>query len=76
MDDKVKKILREYIGEKKRYDIYVVWKCKVLQNAKWLLCTNLPDVKYYEITYNGNNDELYIDEYEKQNNHCITRPFQ
>ena len=76
MDDKVKKILREYIGEKKRYDIYVVWECKVLQNAKWLLCTNLPDMKYYEITYNGNNDELYIDEYEKQINHCITRPFQ
>lgn len=76
MDNKVKKILREYIGIKKSYDIYIVWKCKVLQNAKWLLCTNLPDEKYYELTYNGNNDELYIDEYEKQYNLCITKPFQ
>lgn len=33
---------------------FVVWKCKVLQNWKYLLSTRLPDGMYYELTFNGN----------------------
>lgn len=49
-------------------DVYVVWYCKTLQNAKVLLSTPLPDGMYYEVTYNGNKDEIYFDAYEKVEN--------
>lgn len=50
------------------YDVYVVWYCKTLQNAKALLSTPLPDGMYYEITYNGDKKELYFDAYKKFDN--------
>lgn len=46
-------------------DIYVVWICKTLQNNKALLSTNIPDGMYYEVTYNGDKQELYFDAYKK-----------
>lgn len=52
-------------------DIYVVWSCKTLQNNKALLSTNLQDGLYYEVTYNGDKKELYLDVYKKQYNGCI-----
>lgn len=52
-------------------DVYVVWLCKVLQNNKALLSTNIADGMYYEMTYNGDKGELYIDAYEKVNNFTV-----
>ncbi len=52
-------------------DIYVVWLCKTLQNCKALLSTMLPDGMYYEVTYNGDKNELYLDAYKKLENRCI-----
>lgn len=49
-------------------DVYVVWYCKTLLNAKLLLSTDLPDGMYYEATYNGAKDELYFDAYRKVEN--------
>jgi hypothetical protein len=49
-------------------DVYVVWYSKTLQNAKALLSTPLPDGMYYEITYNGDKDEIYFDAYKKFHN--------
>lgn len=51
-------------------DVYVVWLCKVLQNNKALLSTTLPDGMYYEITHNGDKDEMYVDAYRKVDN-CV-----
>ena len=42
-------------------DIYVVWFCKTLQNWKALISTTLPDGMYYEVTYNGEKKEIYLD---------------
>ena len=42
-------------------DIYAVWLCKTLQNNKGLFSTDIEDGKYYEATYNGDKDELYLD---------------
>lgn len=50
------------------YDVYVVWSCKTLQHAKALLSTPLPDGMYYEITFNGDKDEIYFDAYKKFHN--------
>ena len=52
-------------------DVYVVWQCKTLQNNKALLSTTLFDGMYYEITYNGDKDEAYIDAYKKWENYKI-----
>jgi hypothetical protein len=49
-------------------EVYVVWYAKTLQNAKALLSTPLPDGMYYEITLNGDKDELYFDAYKKFEN--------
>ena len=53
-------------------DVYVVWSCKALQNNKALLSTTLPDGMYYEITYNGDKNEAYVDAYKKFENFAIT----
>ena len=53
-------------------DVYIVWSCKTLRNWKALISTTLPDGMYYECTYNGNTDELYVDAYKKFENHVIS----
>lgn len=52
-------------------DVFVVWCCKALQNNKALLSTTCPDGMYYEITYNGDKREAYIDAYKKWENICV-----
>lgn len=52
-------------------DVYVVWFSKVLNNWKALVSTSLPDGMYYEVTYNGEKGETYIDAYKKFDNVCI-----
>lgn len=52
-------------------DVFVVWCCKALQNNKALLSTTLFDGMYYEITLNGNKNEIYFDAYKKWENQCI-----
>lgn len=54
-----------------QFDVYIVWSCKTLQNNKALLSTSLSDGMYYELTYNGNEKELYFDAYKKFENKCI-----
>ena len=52
-------------------DVFIVWECKTLQNNKALLSTTLSDGMYYEITYNGDKKEAYIDAYKKWENFCV-----
>lgn len=75
-----KHLIRNYINDKldktdnkeiKMDDIYVVWYCKTLQNQKGLFSTNIPDGMYYECTYNGDKEEIYLDAYKKWENQCI-----
>lgn len=49
-------------------DVFVVWSCKTLQNNKALVSTTVSDGMYYEITYNGDKNELYFDAYKKWEN--------
>lgn len=51
----------------------VVWFCKVLQNWKALLCTTIDgDGLYFEVTYNGDRCEAYVDTYHKISNEAIS----
>lgn len=49
-------------------DVYVVWFCKTLQNWKALVSTTLPDGMYYEVTFDGDRQQIYIDSYKKFEN--------
>ena len=78
MDIKAIKIVTDYISDHLDksdvapiFDVYVVWKCKALQNWKWLISSTLYDGMYYEVTYNGDKDEFYLDAYKKFENKCI-----
>lgn len=52
-------------------DVYLVWSCKTLQNNKALASTPRLDGMYYEITYNGDKNEIYFDAYKKFENKKI-----
>ena len=52
-------------------DVYIVWMCKTLQNSKAMLSTPVPDTRYYEVVYNGDKKEVYLDAYVKEQNSCI-----
>lgn len=55
------------------FETYIVWKCKTLQNWKYLISTNIEDGMYYEMTYNGDKGEWYLDAYRKTENLVIPR---
>lgn len=78
MDEKAIKTIEEYVEQHLDksdpapfYEVYIVWKCKTLQNYKYLLSTSLFDGMYYELTYNGNKHEWYLDAYKKFENKVI-----
>lgn len=78
MDSKALKIVGDYIEEHldktdgiTLFNMFIVWKAKVLQNQKWLISSTLPDGMYYEVTYNGDKEEFYLDAYKKFENRCI-----
>ena len=57
------------------FEVHVVWAGYILGNEKYLITTNLPDGKYYEVTYNKPKNEMYLDEYVRTHNEviqCIT----
>ena len=54
-----------------KFEVYTVWKCKALQNWKFLISSTLYDGMYYEVTFNGDKDEWYLDAYKKFENKCI-----
>ena len=80
MMDKAKKIVVGYFNDNcdktdnivlTEDDVFVVWFCKTLQNWKALVSTTVSDGMYYEVTYNGDKHETYLDAYKKWENKCI-----
>lgn len=75
-----KKIVKNYVNEHldkgdniqiTEDNVFIVWSCKTLQNNKALLSTTLFDGMYYELTYNGDKKEVYLDAYKKFENKAI-----
>lgn len=50
-----------------KFEIYVVWSVKVLQNNKGLLSSTMADGLYFEVTYDGDENEVFLDAYTKHN---------
>ena len=78
MDEKALEIVREYIeehldksDEKPEFQVFTVWKAKALQNWKFLISSTLFDGMYYEMTYNGDKKEWYLDAYKKFENRVV-----
>ena len=76
----VKKTVADYVNQnldktdgKKitQDDVFIVWMCKTLQNSKAMASTTLFDGMYYELTFNGNKQELYVDAYKKWQNFTV-----
>ena len=74
------KTIVDYFNEKvdksdnftlKEENVFIVWNCKTLQNNKALVSTTVSDGMYYELTYNGDRKELYLDAYKKLENRAI-----
>jgi len=61
----------EELGPALEFKTYIVWKAKALQNWKYLISTTLEDGMYYELTYNGDRQEWYLDAYQKIENRVI-----
>ena len=82
MEDRAHDIVVEYIwkhldksdGIPTNIDVYTVWKCKALQNWKFLISSSLLDGMYYELTFNGDKSEWYLDAYKKFENQVIQEP--
>ena len=76
----VKELVRDYTNEHLDKtdnrliitdDVFIVWQCKTLQNNKALASTTLFDGMYYECTYNGDKEEMYLDAYKKWDNKVV-----
>lgn len=79
MDNIALKIVFNYINKrleeldsKTSFDLFIVWKAKVLQNWKYLISSTLIHGAYYELTYNGDKHEWYLDVYMKFENRVIS----
>ena len=54
-------------GKKVTLDnVFVVWSCKTLQNYKAIIAVAFADERLFELTYNGDKCETYIDVYVKK----------
>lgn len=78
MDNKALKTVMDYISEhldksdpSVEFGVFIVWKAKILQNWKYLISSTLYDGMYYELTYNGDRHEWYLDAYKKFENRVI-----
>lgn len=78
MDKRACEIVADYImehldksDEVPSFEIYTVWKAKILQNWKYLISSTLFDGMYYELTFNGDKNEWYLDAYKKFENRVV-----
>ena len=78
--EKAKQIVIDYYNEHveitdnkklKESEVFIVWFSKTLQNWKALISTTISDGMYYEVTYNGDKKEKYLDAYKKWENVCV-----
>ena len=53
-------------------DFFVVWATKTLKNWKVILGTNIFEGMLYEVTYNGDRVEAYVDIYQKYKNVTVS----
>lgn len=66
-DEEAINIVRNYIFDKyrvKTFRTFIVWKCKTIQNRKYIIGTDYEN-NFFELTFNGDKNEYYLDVYYK-----------
>ena len=79
MDNRAISIVTEYIKEHldKSYkldddfEVYFVWKTKIIQNWKYFISSTLSDSMCYELTYDVDMKLWYLYAYKEIENRCI-----
>lgn len=77
LNEKAVRLVRDYLDESteaKGYDhdsIRLVWFTKTLKNWKAMVANIGDGGNFYEVTYNGDKKETYIDEYKKTSNTVV-----
>lgn len=67
----IEKLKEKYNEEFTIEELHLVWFSKILQNFKCVIVDLRDNQRYYEVSYNGNKNEIYVDIYEKQYNFLI-----
>ena len=67
-DEEAVSIVRNYMSEryhiKTSFRTFIVWKCKTIQNRKYIIGTDYAN-DFFELTFNGDKNEYYLDVYNK-----------
>ena len=70
----IKELKEKYNENYSIEELHLVWFSKILKNYKCLIVDLKPSNKrYYECTYNGEKDEIYIDIYDKEYNIVVSQ---
>ena len=67
----IKAIKEKYGEDFTIQEISVVWMTHLLNNKKGVFVDNGKNQRLYEVTYNRERDEMYLDMYNKQENRVI-----
>lgn len=68
----IEQLKKLYNEDFKIEDLHLVWFSKILQNYKCVIVDLRANQRYYEITFNGNKNEIYIDIYQKEHNIVVS----
>lgn len=64
----IEQLKKLYNEDFKIEDLHLVWFSKILQNYKCVIIDLKANQRYYELTFNGDRNEIYIDIYQKEHN--------
>lgn len=71
-EQKAVNLVREYLQKRENLvdenEVKVVWFCKTLKNWKAMVAHLTPGGMFFEVTYNGEKNETYLDAYQKIEN--------
>lgn len=59
------------LGVPEDTEFYIVWFCFILGGWKALVSSTNADGRYYEVTFNKDKSEAYIDTYRKTHNNVV-----
>ena len=69
----IKELKDKYEEDLTIQDLHLVWFGKILRNYKCVIIDLKPNQRYYELTFNGEKEEIYLDIYQKEQNIIIAK---
>lgn len=69
----IKELKEKYNEDLTIEDLHLVWFSKILKNYKCVIVDLKDNQRYYELTYNGEKEEIYVDIYQKEHNIFVAK---